>query len=117
MLEQLHHLIAIVLVFIMAIAIVAGCTSDPGPRQVAEDIINAESDRDPTLDRDCLLSRLDRYTDSELKTIAANLESGSSTEREAAQAKLEEFTESLAACLTTAAATTTIATTTSTTVR
>lgn len=49
---------------------VAACNSDPSARRVAEDIINTLAD--PGAVRDCMLDKLDEYSDDELDEITAS---------------------------------------------
>ncbi len=88
-----------VAVLLATLVCVVGCTSDPGPRKVAQDIIEAEYERDNTLDKECLLARLKEWTDDELREIVDGLESNTADERQAAQTQLEEFEASLASCV------------------
>ncbi|MGB3733687.1 MAG: hypothetical protein WA964_01930 [Ilumatobacter sp.] len=103
---DLDHLFS-VSVLLATILVVVGCTSDPGPRQVAQDIIEAEYERDKTLDKDCLLARLKEWTDDELREIVAGLDASTPDERQAAQDQLDEFEASLAGCVPTTSTTTT----------
>ncbi len=49
---------------------VSACNSDPSARRVAEDIINTLAD--PGAARDCMLEKLDGYSDDELDEITAS---------------------------------------------
>jgi len=82
-----------------AVAVFSACTSDPGPKQVAEDIIKAEALNNPDLDEECLLTELDRYTDSDLRDIAANLNSTDPARNEEGEAALLAYQRSLEVCL------------------
>lgn len=93
-------------VLLATLLFVVGCTSDPGPRQVAKDIIEAEYARDNTLDKDCLLDRLEEWTDENLREIVDGLESNTADERQAAQDQLEKYEASLAGCVPTTTTTT-----------
>jgi len=82
-----------------AVLLFSACTSDPGPKQVAEDIIKAESLNNPDLDEECLLTALDRYTDSDLRAIADDLNSSDSARNEEGEAALLAYQRSLELCL------------------
>ena len=75
------------------------CASDPGPKRVAQDIIEAEAFRNPDLDKDCLLRELDRYSDSDLRQISSDLNSDNAADREAGEAALLAYQRSLEICL------------------
>lgn len=77
----------------------SACTSDPGPKQVAEDIIKAESLNNPDLDEECLLRELDRYSDGDLRAIAEDLDSSDPARNEAGEAALLAYQRSLEVCL------------------
>lgn len=77
----------------------SACTSDPGPKRVAEDIIKSESlNRREAIDRgenveplneECLLDALDDFSDDELTAINGDLDSGDETSRDAFATALE----------------------------
>ncbi len=75
------------------------CASDPGPKRVAQDIIEAEAFRNPDLDKDCLLRELDRYSDDDLRQISSDLNSDNAEDREAGEAALLAYQRSLEICL------------------
>lgn len=82
-----------------AVLLFSACTSDPGPKQVAEDIIKAEAFNNPDLDEECLLRELDRYSDQDLRDIAADLNSSDSARNEAGEAALLAYQRSLEVCI------------------
>ncbi len=83
---------------IVGLLTLTACTSDPGPRRVAQDIINAEAETNPDLDKDCLLARLDDYSNSELEAIANGLDKSGSDDEAQAKADLEAFKADLETC-------------------
>jgi len=85
---------------VVGLLALSACTSDPGPKRVAEDIIKAESFINPDLDEECLLDELDNYSNDDLETIAAGLDRDGSTDQTEAEAALAEFQASLESCLT-----------------
>ncbi len=78
---------------VVAVALfgLAACTSDPGARRVAEDIIRAEAEANSDLDEQCMLDALEGIPDSELDQIT------SSNEDTRAQAQAA-FEAALGAC-------------------
>lgn len=90
-----------------AVALVGltACTSDPGPKRVAQDIIkteayNAEQAGEPWPDgvEDCMLERLDEYSDDDLTSIADDLAASNATQNEEGAAALAAYEADLAAC-------------------
>ncbi len=76
----------------------SACTSDPGPKRVAQDIIKAESEMNPELDEECLLDELDNYTNEELVAIADGLDATGPDQVEA-EAALEKYQADLETCM------------------
>ncbi len=83
---------------VIGLLALTACTSDPGPKRVAQDIIKAESVDNPDLDEECLLEQLDEYSDDELSAISDGLEQTGPTQDEA-EAQLAEYQASLESCL------------------
>ncbi len=77
----------------------SACSSDPGPRRVAQDIIESEAHENPELDEECLLAELKKYSDEQLEDIANGLDSTNEETRAASQAALQAYQISLASCL------------------
>ena len=84
------------------------CTSDPGPKRVAEDIIKS-IDRENEIraeeglplivaDEDCLLSELDKFSNSDLEAIADDLEADNSERNAEGETALAAYELSLARC-------------------
>lgn len=96
---------AIAFTMILAMLLLTvGCTSDPSPRRVARDIIEAEAIRaeaegDRDFDEACLLARLDEWDDSELEAMTSGLNSDDAAERRASRDALDTFEASLAECV------------------
>lgn len=83
---------------VIGVLALAACTSDPGPRRVAQDIIKAEAAANPALDEKCMLDALEGFSDSELEAIADDLDSTDTTTQQDAQAELDRYQADLAAC-------------------
>ena len=81
------------------------CTSDPGPKRVAEDIIkteayNAEQAGEPWPEgvEECMLDRLGEYGDDELTSIADDLAASNATRNDEGQSALDAYEADLAGC-------------------
>ena len=74
------------------------CTSDPGPKRVAQDIIKAESLANPDLDEECLLERLDAYSNDQLVSISEGLVKENSADQAIAEEDLAKFKADLETC-------------------
>lgn len=89
--RQVRRALVVALVGVLGLA---ACTSDPSARRVAEDIIKTgfiEGDL-TEVQRDCMLDRLDAYSDDELSDITASAgDAGPGT-------AIELFEADLAAC-------------------
>ena len=83
---------------VIGLLAVSACTSDPGPKRVAQDIIKAESLDNPDLDEDCLLEKLDDYENDDLVAIADDLDKENSADQAAAEEALAQFQADLEAC-------------------
>ncbi len=83
---------------VVALLALAACTSDPGPRKVAEDIIRAEALENPSLDEDCMLAVLDDFDDEQLEQIAGDLGSSNADTSAGGQAELDAYQAALEAC-------------------
>ena len=89
---------------VSAVAAVAGllaltaCTSDPGPKRVAQDIIEAESIANPDLDEDCLIEQLNTFSSDDLKRIGDLVGSDDAADRDEGQAGLDELEAALDSC-------------------
>lgn len=83
---------------VIGLLALSACTSDPGPKRVAQDIIKAESLANPDLDEECLLERLDEYTNDELVAISDGLEK-TGPDQVAAEDELAEFQADLETCI------------------
>jgi cytochrome c553 len=75
----------------------SACSSNPGPRRIAQDIIEAEANVNPNLDEKCLLDELEEFSDSELNQIANNPTAENDTDGNLRT--LAEFEAALRACL------------------
>lgn len=81
-----------------AVIVLGACTSDPGPRRVAQDIINAEAENNPDLDRECMLDVLEEIPDDELEAIGQQLDSANEGTQAEGQAAFDAFRDALAVC-------------------
>ncbi len=86
-------------VAVIGLLALAACTSDPGPKRVAQDIIKAESLANPELDEQCLLDQLDNYTNDQLVEIADGLQRENSADQAAAEEALVQYTADLESCM------------------
>jgi hypothetical protein len=84
---------------VVGLLALGACTSDPGPKRVAQDIIKAESLANPDLDEECLLERLDDYSNDELVSISEGLEKQNSADQVAAEDDLAKFQADLETCI------------------
>jgi uncharacterized lipoprotein len=90
---------AIASVAVVAVLGLSACTSDPGPKRVAEDIIKREAILNPELDEACLLAELDRYSSSDLEQIAQDLAAENSERNASGETALRTYELSLSRCL------------------
>ncbi|MGB3736830.1 MAG: hypothetical protein WA964_17865 [Ilumatobacter sp.] len=85
-------------VAVFAVLALGACTSDPGVRRVAQDIIKAEAEANPELDEECMLGALDDFTDSDLEAITDQLSSANEDSQAEGQAALDDYEAALSAC-------------------
>ncbi len=83
---------------LVAVVALGACTSDPGPRRVAQDIIKAEAVNNPELNEQCMLDALEGFSDSDLEAIASQLDNSNAETSDAGQAALDDYEATLAAC-------------------
>lgn len=85
---------------VVALLALGACTSDPGARRVAEDIIRAETEDDPNSDRrDCMLDVLDEdFTDEMLEEIVSQLSTPATEAGEDGETAADEYRAALDAC-------------------
>jgi len=83
---------------VVGLLVLGACTSDPGPKRVAQDIIKAESLDNPDLDEECLLDQLDTYSNDELVAISEGLEKDNSADQATAEEDLAKFKADLEIC-------------------
>lgn len=83
---------------VVGLLVLGACTSDPGPKRVAADIIQAESLANPELDEECLLDRLDEYSNADLVAIADGLARENSADQVAAEEALAQYQADLETC-------------------
>lgn len=86
-------------VAVVGLVVLGACTSDPGPKRVAQDIIKAEAFANPELDEECLLDALDDYENDDLVAIAEGLDRENSADQAEAQDALARYQADLEACL------------------
>ena len=85
-------------VAVIAVLTLGACTSDPGARRVAQDIIKAEAEANDELDETCMLEALDEFTDAQLEDITDQISSANEGSQAEGQAALDEFRAALDAC-------------------
>ena len=79
----------------------AACTSDPGARRVAEDIIEAEFERGTIseAEKDCMFDVLEEdYTEGDLETIAGQIDNADPTTVSEGEDALAQLRSDLDAC-------------------
>ena len=84
---------------VVGLLALGACTSDPGPKRVAQDIIKAESLANPELDEECLLDQLDNYSNDELVAISDGLEKDNSADQAEAEEELAKYAADLESCM------------------
>lgn len=84
---------------VVGLLALGACTSDPGPKRVAQDIIKTESLANPDLNEECLLERLDDYSNDELVSISEGLDKQNSADQVAAEDDLAKFQADLETCI------------------
>lgn len=92
-----HRTLAIAAIAVLGFA---ACTGDPGPKRVAQDIIESEAIRGTISDdvAACMLEKLQDYSDDDLRTIADNLDSDNTERQAEGQEALAAYEADLAAC-------------------
>ena len=93
----------------LALVALTACTSDPGPKRVAQDIIDsialeneirAEEGLAPIVaDQQCLETELGRYSNGELEAIAEDLQAENTTDNAAGETAVRAYELSLANCI------------------
>jgi hypothetical protein len=84
---------------VVGLLALGACTSDPGPKRVAQDLIKTESLANPDLNEECLLERLDDYSNDELVSISEGLDKQNSADQVAAEDDLAKFQADLETCI------------------
>ncbi len=82
----------------VALLALTACTSNPGPSRVARDIVEAEAEINPDLDEECLLTELERFSDSQLSAIADDLAATDEQRNADGERALAAFQLSLESC-------------------
>lgn len=93
-----HRTVAAALVGLLALT---ACTSDPGPRRVAEDIIEGEYEQGniTEAEHDCMLDVLDEnYSKDELERVAGLIESSNEANVAEGEAAVTQLRNDLSAC-------------------
>lgn len=86
---------------VAAVVLLGACTSDPGPKRVAQDIVESERETGTITESEaeCLLGKLENYSNDELVEIDEGLDKGEGSEdREAAERALTAYELDLSAC-------------------
>jgi hypothetical protein len=83
---------------VVGLLALSACTSDPGPKRVVEDIVEAEAERNEDLNKDCMLDAIDEFSESELEQIAAGLDSSDANAAAEAAEGLASYSAALEAC-------------------
>jgi hypothetical protein len=92
------------LVAAVAVLGVAACTSNPGPKTVAEDVVDGlvEDGDLTTSQQDCLQEKLNGYSDDQLNAIAVGneeLDYGPDFDIQSATPAFQEFVADLETCM------------------
>jgi hypothetical protein len=90
---------------VAAVGLLGACTSQPSARAVAEDVVEALNEEGELTNeqRDCLLEKIDGYTDEQLAAIgspenqAINYTQPSAVEQ--ASPEFQEYVENLSECM------------------
>lgn len=82
-----------------SVALVASaCSSEPGAKRVAEDLINTLAETDE--ERDCMFDIVDEgYSEQQLDQLGTDVNDGDAAQQAAAQAQLDELTARLTTCV------------------
>lgn len=83
----------------VGVLVLGACTSDPGPKRVAQDIVKAESLANPDLDEECLLDRIDDYSNDDLVAISDGLARENSADQAEAAEALAQYKADLESCI------------------
>jgi len=75
---------------------VSACNSEPSAQRVAEDLINTLAKTDE--ERDCMLKKLDVYSQDELEKIGKDADSGDVAAKAAANEELDKLQAELESC-------------------
>jgi hypothetical protein len=76
---------------------VSACKSEPSAQRVAEDLINTLAKTDE--ERDCMLEKVEAYSQDELEKIGSDADSGDEAAKAAANAELDKFQAELESCI------------------
>lgn len=88
-----------VLAIALGLTTLTACSSNPGPKRVAFDIIDTAAIDNPSLDGECLKEKLDEFSDDELKAILEGLKKSDSADQAEAEKALEAFKVALSTCI------------------
>jgi hypothetical protein len=83
---------------VVGLLALSACTSDPGPKRVVQDIVEAEAVNNEDLDKDCMLDAIDEFSDEELEKMANDLDSSDPSAAAQAAEGFESFSTALEAC-------------------
>ena len=83
---------------VLAVAVfgVSACNSEPSAQRVAEDLINTLAETDE--ERDCMLGKVEAYSQDELEEIGSDADSGDVAAKAAAEAELDKLQAELESC-------------------
>ena len=83
---------------VVAVLGVSACTSDPGARRVAEDLVRTLAQDEPEIE-ECMLEVIDQYDDEfGLDDLGSDANSDNEERSAPANATLADFEDELAAC-------------------
>ena len=100
----MKHLLRSSVVAAVAVLGLAACTSNPGPKTVAQDVVDGlteEGDVTAT-QQECLQEKVDGYSNDQLNAIAAgneNLDYGPNFDIETATQPFQDFVADLNTCM------------------
>jgi hypothetical protein len=98
------HLLRSSVVAAVAVLGLAACTSNPGPKTVAQDVVDGLTEEGEVTagEQDCLQQKIDAYSNEELEAIAAgneNLDYGPNFDISTATQPFQEFVANLEECM------------------
>ena len=100
----MKHLLRSSVVAAVAVLGLAACTSNPGPKTVAQDVVDGltEDGSVTATEQECLQQKIDAYSNADLEAIATgneNLDYGPNFDLETATQPFQDFVANLEECM------------------